>query len=91
MLEPVYKTKFKKDLKLVTKRGKSIEKLKTVIRQLIEEKPLETKYNDHSFYCRYYLLCQVKATGLLRLRLAMTVILTSTVCAAIAIAPDAPK
>ena len=40
MLEPIYKTKFKKDLKLVAKRGKSIEKLKTVIRHLIEEKPL---------------------------------------------------
>ena len=53
MLEPIYKTKFKKDLKLVTKRKKSIEKLKTVIRQLIEEKPLEPKYNDHPLKGNY--------------------------------------
>ena len=53
MLEPIYKTKFKRDLKLVTKRGKSIEKLKTVIRQLIEEKPLEPKYNDHPLKGNY--------------------------------------
>lgn len=53
MLEPIYKTKFKRDLKLVTKRGKSIEKLKTVVRQLIEEKPLEEKYKDHPLKCNY--------------------------------------
>ena len=53
MLEPIYKTKFKKDLKLVTKRGKSIDKLKTVIRQLIEEKPLEPTYNDHPLKGNY--------------------------------------
>jgi mRNA interferase YafQ len=53
MLEPIYKTKFKKDLKLVTKRGKSISKFKTVIRQLIEEKPLEPKYNDHPLKGNY--------------------------------------
>ena len=35
MLESIYKTKFKKDLKLMEKRGKWIDKLKTVIRQLI--------------------------------------------------------
>ena len=53
MLEPIYKTKFKKDLKLVAKRGKSIDKLKTVVRQLIEEKPLEPKYNDHPLKGNY--------------------------------------
>lgn len=37
MLEPIYKTKFKKDLKLMEKRGKSIDKLKTVIRLRIPE------------------------------------------------------
>ena len=53
MLEPIYKTKFKKDLKLMEKRGKSIDKLKTVIRQLIEEKPLEAKYSDHPLKGNY--------------------------------------
>ncbi len=53
MLEPIYKTKFKKDLKLMEKRGKSIDKLKAVIRQLIEEKPLEVKYNDHPLKGNY--------------------------------------
>lgn len=47
------KRSLKKDLKLVTKRGKSIDKLKTVIRQLIEEKPLEPKYNDHPLKGNY--------------------------------------
>lgn len=53
MLEPIYKTKFKRDLKLMTKRGKSIEKLKTVARQLIEGQPLEAKYNDHPLKGNY--------------------------------------
>ena len=53
MLEPIYKIKFKKDLKLMEKRGKSIDKLKTVIRQLIEERPLGAKYNDHPLKGNY--------------------------------------
>lgn len=53
MLEPIYKTKFKKDLKLMEKRGKLIDKLKTVIRRLIEEKPLEVKYSDHPLKGNY--------------------------------------
>ena len=47
MLKPAYKTKFSKDLKRVTKRGYDIEKLKTVMVMLIDEKPLHKKYLDH--------------------------------------------
>ncbi len=47
MLTPIYKKKFERDLKRVSKRGKSIEKIKTVMRRLIEEKTLEAKYCDH--------------------------------------------
>lgn len=53
MLEPLYKTQFKKDLKLMAKRGKSMDKLKTVIRQLIKERPLTSRYNDHSLKGNY--------------------------------------
>jgi mRNA interferase YafQ len=53
MLNPVFKTKFKKDLKLMAKRGLSIDKIKTVMRYLIEEKPLDLKYKDHSLKGNY--------------------------------------
>lgn len=47
MLIPIYKKQFEKDLKRVIKRGKSTEKLKVVIKQLIEERPLAQHYRDH--------------------------------------------
>jgi len=37
----------------MSKRGKSIEKIKTVMRQLIEEKSLESKYCDHPLKGNY--------------------------------------
>ncbi len=48
MLEPGYTRQFKKDLKRVKKRGKNINKLKIVISLLVDEKPLEKRYRDHS-------------------------------------------
>ena len=53
MLDHIYKKKFKKDLKLMAKRGKNIEKLKFVISQLIEGKALAHKYNDHQLKGSY--------------------------------------
>lgn len=47
MLVPVFRNKFKKDLHRMLKRGKSEEKIKTVIAKLLNQEPLEAKYNDH--------------------------------------------
>lgn len=48
MLIPSYKKQFSKDLKRALKRGKSAEKLKAIMIQLIEEKTLAPRYRDHS-------------------------------------------
>lgn len=53
MLKPVNKNKFEKDLRLAIKRGKSPEKLKKLMRTLVEQKPLENKYRDHSLKGEY--------------------------------------
>lgn len=48
MLVPVFRKKFKKDIHRMLKRGKSEEKIKIVISKLLNEEPLDPKYNDHS-------------------------------------------
>ena len=47
MRTPVYTNRFAKDLKLMLKRGRDPESLKAVMRELIEERPLDQKYRDH--------------------------------------------
>jgi mRNA interferase YafQ len=47
MRTPAYTNRFKKDLKLMVKRGHDPERIKRVIRDLIEEKILDQKYRDH--------------------------------------------
>ena len=42
-------TRFEKDLKKADKQHRDIEELKTVMRQLAEEKPLGAEYLDHPF------------------------------------------
>lgn len=44
---------FKKDLKRVQKRGKSSEKLKTVMSKLIDENELEERYREHALVGNY--------------------------------------
>ena len=44
---------FRKDEKLARKRGLDISLLKTVIQTLLEEKPLDPKYKDHSLVGNY--------------------------------------
>jgi len=39
---------FEGDYRLMLKRDKGIEKLKTVIRQLVNQQPLESRYLDHA-------------------------------------------
>jgi mRNA interferase YafQ len=47
MRTPVYTNRFAKDLKLMLKRGRDPKSLKAVMRELIEERPLDQKYRDH--------------------------------------------
>jgi mRNA interferase YafQ len=39
---------FEGDYRLMVKRGKDIQKLKTVMRQLVNQQTLENKYHDHA-------------------------------------------
>ena len=47
MLHPVYARQFERDLKKMKKRGKNLEKIKLVLRSLIEEEPLDAVHRDH--------------------------------------------
>lgn len=47
MRNPSYSGQFKRDVKLAQKRGKDIEKLKTLLSILIDGKPLPSPYLDH--------------------------------------------
>lgn len=47
MLKIRYSNQFKKDYKLIQKRGYDINKLKYVVQLLAEEKILPAKYKDH--------------------------------------------
>jgi len=42
-----YSNQFKKDYKLIQKRGYDMDKLKYVVKLLSEEKSLPAKYKDH--------------------------------------------
>lgn len=47
MLTLVRSGQFKRDVKQAEKRGKDLDKLRTLFLMLIEEKPLPEKYRDH--------------------------------------------
>ena len=47
MRTPNFTNQFERDLRRMQKRGKEIEKLKTVIAVLVEEQPLAERYRDH--------------------------------------------
>jgi mRNA interferase YafQ len=47
MLRPVYSRRFERDWKRSRRRGKDLEKLRYVIRQLVLEIPLDSRYHDH--------------------------------------------
>lgn len=47
MLKVRYSNQFKKDYKLIKKRGYDIKKLKYVINLLMQGNPLPTKYKEH--------------------------------------------
>jgi mRNA interferase YafQ len=47
MLAPVRSSRFKRDVKLLEKRGKDLSKLRRVLLILINEEPLPSSYRDH--------------------------------------------
>ena len=47
MRQPAYSGQFKRDVKLVERRGKDIAKLKAVMTLLIDETPLPSSLLDH--------------------------------------------
>ena len=53
MLNLRYSNKFKKDYKLIQKRGYKIDKLKEVITILREQKSLPEKYQNHALMGNY--------------------------------------
>ncbi len=50
---PSYTKRFQKDLKIMQKRGKNINKLKKVIQILVNQEPLDAKYRDHKLVGNY--------------------------------------
>ena len=53
MLKPVYTKPFRKELKLMGKRGRNLDKLGEVMKMLINEKPLLPKHEDHPLHGNY--------------------------------------
>ncbi|EBG3748880.1 type II toxin-antitoxin system YafQ family toxin [Salmonella enterica] len=47
MLKPAQSGQFRRDVRKAEKRGKDMSKLRTLLAQLIEEKPLSERYRDH--------------------------------------------
>lgn len=53
MLKILYRKSFEKDVKLASKRGLDLHKLKTVINILAENKTLGPRYRDHALSGNY--------------------------------------
>ena len=78
-------TSFRKDMKLLLKRGKDIERLLTVIDKLANDEPLDDVYRDHALSGDYigFRECHVKADWVLVYRknaelLTLTLLRTGT-------------
>ena len=53
MLTPVYTRQFEKDIKRVKRQRKNLEKIKIIIRTLLQEKPLDPIHRDHKLIGNY--------------------------------------
>lgn len=53
MLTPIYKKKFLKDLERAEKRGKNLDKIKTIISDIVNEKTLNKQLLDHPLKAEY--------------------------------------
>nr|WP_315102419.1 type II toxin-antitoxin system YafQ family toxin [uncultured Catonella sp.] len=70
-LNIVVSNQFKKDLKLASKRGFDIDKLKEVVDKLAEQSTLDKKYNDHNLLGEYkgFRECHIEPDWLLIYRI----------------------
>jgi len=53
MLAPVYTRQFEKDVKRAKKQGKNLEKIKIIIRTLLQGEPLDPIHRDHKLIGSY--------------------------------------
>ena len=53
MLTPVRSGAFKRDVRLAKKRGKDMEKLRSVLQLLLNQQPLPERYRDHALKGRW--------------------------------------
>lgn len=53
MRVPSYTTQFERDLRLMQRRGKGVEKLKAILLKLINEEPLAERQQDHPLTGNY--------------------------------------
>lgn len=77
MLQPIHLRKFETEVIKAKKRGKDIEKLKDVMKLLIEEKPLPQKLHNHKLKGNYvgYWECHIEPYWLLVYKKADTKII----------------
>jgi mRNA interferase YafQ len=67
MLIPVYLRQFERDIKLMKKRNKDLEKIKDIIRMLLSEQQLPAKNRNHKLKgdCKDFCECHVEPDWLL--------------------------
>ena len=67
MLQVKYKNIFEKDIKRAKKRGLDLNKLKEVIKILVNDEPLPKKYRDHALvgHFAYHRECHIQSDWLL--------------------------
>jgi mRNA interferase YafQ len=53
MLKPSYSKQFERDLKKMLKQGKKGDKIKAMMRSLVNQEPLATKHKDHKLIGNY--------------------------------------
>ena len=53
MLNPSYTNQFQKDIKLMLRRGKSVEKFKEVANRLISQSVLDVRFRNHKLTGNY--------------------------------------
>ena len=53
MRAPLYTKQFEKDLKKMEKRGRPLEKIKGIIKKLVNEGRLDARNKNHKLICNY--------------------------------------
>ena len=74
MLTPQEENGFRRDLKLMRKRSKDIEKLKSIVRKLVIQEPLPAKNYNHQLIGKYkgFYECHIEPDWLLIYRITST-------------------